>query len=193
MNAITNFECRLRPGPATAATATEVRPASRRRWYVFRSLARQEATAEANLDSQGFAHFLPKVLITKRHARRYVVHREWLFPRYGFVSFDVSRDRWISVNGTYGVERLVMGPHGPQPVPDGVIETLQACTDAAGLFATDPELQPGAPVRVTLGPFAGTCGVLQTLDGKGRVELLLELMNGQVRTKLSREWIEATA
>jgi transcriptional antiterminator RfaH len=162
-------------------------------WYVFRALVRQEGLAEANLSAQGFTHFLPKVLVTKRHARRFVAKREWLFPRYGFVAFDVSRDRWRSVNGTLGVERLVMGNDGPQPVPMGIVEALQASIDERGLFEPNAGLQPGDIVRVKSGIFAGSLGELQSLDAKGRIELLLQWMNGQVRVKLARDWVETAA
>jgi transcription elongation factor/antiterminator RfaH len=164
-----------------------------RNWYVFRSVARQEAMAEANLDRQGFIHFLPKVLVTKRHARRYVTQKEWLFPRYGFLRLDLARDRWRSINGTYGVERLVMGQDGPQSVPDDIMETIKAATGADGLFAPDAGLVAGASVRVRQGPLSGALGVLQSLDGRGRVDLLLHLLNGQVRTTVAREWIEIVA
>ncbi|MDR3435447.1 transcription termination/antitermination NusG family protein [Telmatospirillum sp.] len=179
---------------ALASASSDVLPdQSRRRWYVFRCLARQEGLAEANLAFQTFVCFLPKVLVTKRHARRFVTTREWLFPRYGFIALDLGKDRWHSVNGTFGVERLVMGKQGPQPVPNGIVESLQTYVDERGLIDFDQGLKPGAVVRVKRGPFAGTLGVLQSLDGKGRAELLLDLMNGQVRAKTAREWIEAVA
>jgi transcription antitermination factor NusG len=162
-------------------------------WYIFRANAREEGLAEFNLRQQGFVHFLPKVLVTRRHARRYVTQREWLFPRYGFVSMDIARDRWRSVNGTRGVERLLMGPDGPKRVPKGVVEALQAATDADGLFSLEAGLVPGTMVRIRQGPLAGTLGVLQSLDSRGRVEVLLELMHGQVRAKVTRESIEISA
>jgi transcription elongation factor/antiterminator RfaH len=169
------------------------RPNGIRCWYVFRSLAQQEGWAEANLKRQGFIYFLPKVIVTKRHARRCVTQKEWLFPRYGFVSLDLARDPWRSINGTHGVERLVMGGDGPQRVPDGIIEAIQAATDPDGVFAPDAGLVPGATVRVRQGPLSGTLGILQSMDGRGRVDLLLSLMNGQVRTTVAREHIEIIA
>jgi transcription elongation factor/antiterminator RfaH len=177
----------------TALFDERARPGGGRHWYVFRSLARQESWAEANLKRQGFVYFLPKVLVTRRHARRYVTQREWLFPRYGFLLLDLAQDPWRRVNGTLGVERLVMGRDGPQRVPDGVIEAIQAVTDIDGLFVPDEGLIPGASVRVCQGPLAGTIGTLQSLDGRGRVDLLLNLMNGQVRTTVARESIEIVA
>ena len=164
-----------------------------RSWYVFRSLAGQENWAETNLKRQGFAYFLPKVIVTRRHARRSVTQREWLFPRYGFVHLDLARDPWRRVNGTLGVERLVMGSAGPQRVPDGIVEALQASTDVDGLYVTDAGLVPGAAVRVCKGPLAGALGTLQSLDSRGRVDLLLSLMNGHVRTTVARESIEIVA
>ncbi|HBF31091.1 transcriptional activator RfaH [Rhizobium sp.] len=177
----------------TALFNETARSVGTRNWYAFRSLARQEGWAEANLKRQGFVHFLPKVVVTKRHARRYVTQREWLFPRYGFVLLDLAQDPWRSVNGTYGVERLVMGRDGPQRVPDGVIEAIQSVTDTDGLFVPDAGFIPGALIRVCQGPLSGTLGTLQSLDGRGRVDLLLSLMNGQVRTTVAREHIEIVA
>jgi len=177
----------------TTPIDVNVLSAAGRGWYVFRSVARGEGLAEANLTKQGFVHFLPKVIVTKRHARRYITQKEWLFPRYGFLLMDLSRDRWRSVNGTYGVDQLVMGLDGPQRVPTRVIENLQAATGPDGLFSPDAELLPGVTVRVRQGPLTGTLGVLQNLDGRGRVELLLDLMNSQVRTTVAREWIEIKA
>ncbi len=160
------------------------------RWYVFRSVVRQEATAEANLSNQGFRFFLPKILVTHRHARRFITVRQWLFPRYGFVQLDLTRERWRSVNGTFGVERLVMLHDEPHPVPRGVIENLAKYVDGDGLVDFSQGFVPGAEVRVKLGPMAGAFGILQQLDGKGRVEILLEIMGGSVRTKLARDLIE---
>jgi hypothetical protein len=36
-----------------------------------------------------------------------------LFPRYMFMILDLPRDRWRSVNGTYGVDRLLMRSGDP--------------------------------------------------------------------------------
>ena len=55
---------------------------------------------------------------------------EPIFPRYLFVVLDLDRDRWRSVNGTFGVARLVMmAGDRPQPAPHGVVEALVALAD----------------------------------------------------------------
>ena len=44
-----------------------------------------------------------------RHARKILNVRAPLFPGYLFVSLDLTRDRWRSINSTYGVLGLIMG------------------------------------------------------------------------------------
>lgn len=168
----------------------EVSADSNSRWYVFRSLPRLEATAEANLRNQNIRVFLPKVLVTTRRARKFVSSPQWLFPRYGFVRLDLSRERWRNVNGTLGVERLVMRGDEPHPVPTGVVENIAQYVGEDGLIDFNQGLLPGAVVRVKAGPLTGAVGILQQLDAKGRVNVLLEIMTGSIRTQLARELIE---
>lgn len=167
--------------PAVAATADA------RRWYVVQTLPRLEATAETHLARQGFEAFLPRIHTTRRHARRIETIRTALFPGYAFVRLDLTRQRWRSVNGTQGVATLIMGRELPLPVPPGVVEALCAATTADGVVDLTLGLKPGDPVRLVGGPFAGRFGTLMHLDQKGRVEMLLSLVNGDVRLRLTRD------
>jgi transcriptional antiterminator RfaH len=78
------------------------------RWYVARTLAQRERQAIQQLANQGYRTFLPLFLKNRRHARKVETISTPLFPRYLFVVFDRTRDRWRSINGTLGVERLLM-------------------------------------------------------------------------------------
>lgn len=160
------------------------------RWYAVHTLPRSEAMAEAHLTRQGFRNFLPRVLGTRRHARRIETIRVPLFPRYGFVSLDLMRDRWRSVNGTTGVASLVMAQDRPMPVPRGIVEGLVAAMSADGLVDFDWGFRPGDTVRVTAGPFAGALGELKRLTPSGRVEMLLSLLNATVRVNVARDVLE---
>ena len=82
------------------------------RWYAFHTLPRAEGVAEAHLLRQGFEVFVPRVLVTRRHARKLETVKVAFFPRYGFVRLDLDRHRWRSVNGTTGIASLVI-PHFP--------------------------------------------------------------------------------
>ena len=100
------------------------------RWYAVHTLPCNEARAEWHLGNQSFRTFLPKRRRTIRHARKLRTVEASFFPRYLFVVLDLSRHQWRSINGTYGVSRLVMCGDEPHPVPRGVVEALIASADA---------------------------------------------------------------
>jgi len=114
-----------------------------------------------------------------------------VFPGYIFVSFNRERDRWRSINGTLGVARLITTQQQPVRVPPGVVEVLIAGLDGSGLVTFDGGLTLGQAGRIIAGPFAGGLGVLQRLDGRGRVRLLLEAIGGQAPVVINRAHIAA--
>ena len=116
---------------------------------------------------------------TIRHARQYKTVKSPFFPRYLFVKLDLKKDRWRSVNGTFGVSSMIMRGEQPKPVPHGIIENLIRITDANGIISFEQELQIGNSVRVLSGPFANLVGELITVDDSGRVKVLLEILGGQ--------------
>jgi transcriptional antiterminator RfaH len=114
------------------------------------------------------------------------------FPGYLFVALDPARDRWRSVNGTLGVNRLLAGADGtPIAAPRGVVEGLKQYVDASGACRFDRDLAPGQSVRIIAGPLAETIGVLARLDPNGRVRVLLEILGGRFYATLPRSALEA--
>jgi transcriptional antiterminator RfaH len=131
--------------------------------------------------------FLPCRRTTTRHARKLETILAPFFPGYLFVSLDLGRDRWRSVNGTFGVARLVMHGEVPAPVPKGIIEAfLDACDDGEVLHLS-PTLRVGQSVRILEGPFTEFIGELDRLDDAGRVRVLMDIMGGRVTVILPRE------
>jgi transcriptional antiterminator RfaH len=162
-------------------------PARGPRWFAVHSLPHREAGAQQQLENQGFHTFLPRGRKIRRHARKLETILAAIFPRYLFVVLDLDRDRWLSVNGTFGVSRLVMmAGERPQPVPHGVVEALIALTDGQGVLRLDEggRLVVGQKARILAGPFAERIGLLQRLDGNGRVRLLLDIMGGRIEVTL---------
>jgi transcription elongation factor/antiterminator RfaH len=149
-------------------------------WYVVRSQPHRESLAAQQLNNQGFRTFLPRYFKSRRHARKFETVLAPLFPRYLFVVLDTGRDRWRSVNGTYGVERILTRGGQPEPVLRGLVEHLVAVTQQDGSVCFRPALREGQTVRVTAGPFATLVGKLEHLDDHGRVRVLLEIMGGKV-------------
>jgi transcription antitermination factor NusG len=157
------------------------------RWYVVQTLPNREASARMQLEAQGFLTFLPRYAKTVRHARRLSTTSAPFFPRYLFVALNLGRDRWRSVNGTFGVTGLVMGDRFPIAVQHGVVESMLACCGADGHLQLADRLEIGKPVRVLSGPFADMVGKLARLDGGGRVQILLRLLGGEVAVCLARK------
>lgn len=168
----------------SSAVENGIRPAvllaDGERWYAVHTLPSQESRAAVNLINQDFQTFLPKRRKTIRHARRLLTAEAAFFPRYLFIVMDPTRDQWRSVNGTFGVARLVMRGEEPQPVPCGVVEALQASCDEDGLFQHRLQLQVGSTVRMMGGPFSEQLAVLDQLDDDGRVRVLLDILGRKV-------------
>lgn len=162
------------------------------RWYAVHTLPHREFGARAQLEAQSYAIFLPRHRKTVRHARRLKTIDAPFFPRYLFVRLDLSRDRWRSINGTFGVARIIMNRDGPMPVPAGIVEALQARFEPDGSAAFDDGLRLGQRVEVMVGPFANLVGTLERFDGAGRVRVLLELMGSGAPVSLARDAIVAT-
>jgi transcriptional antiterminator RfaH len=150
------------------------------RWYAVHTLPFAEARAEEHLRRQGFRTFQPKRNKTVRHARRSTTVEAPFFPRYLFVALDLACHRWRSVNGTFGVSRLVMWGDQPHPVPHGVVETLIAAADPRGILQLVSKLRVGGPVRLMAGPFAEQLATLDDLDDSGRVRVLLNILGRRV-------------
>jgi transcriptional antiterminator RfaH len=77
-------------------------------------------------------------------------------------------------------------------VAPGVVETLVQSSDQRGaLIYRADDLAIGDRVKLVAGPFAGSLGILQRLDGAGRVQVLLELLGGVVRVTAGRDKVAA--
>jgi transcription antitermination factor NusG len=163
------------------------------RWFVARVLPHQENRAQFNLHRLGFRNFVPRLRRTVRHARTLRDTLQPLFPGYIFIIINLSKHRWRSVNGTFGVASLIMGPEQPRPVPPGVVEALAASCEGCGAVRLDDSLEIGQKVRILSGPFAESLCRLAHLDDRGRVRVLLEIMGMEVAAQLDRSAIAPAA
>jgi transcription elongation factor/antiterminator RfaH len=150
------------------------------RWYVAQLKPHGENSAILHLRRQGYDVFCPRLTRTVRHARKICQVLAPLFPGYLFLHFDPLHQPWRSVNGTFGVARLITAHDMPRPVPVGVVEELQGRIDGGGALQWQPEFLPGDMVRLTQGPFAEMIGTLEHLDAAGRVRVLLNLLGRDV-------------
>lgn len=165
------------------------RPMEGERWFAAMTQPQREGVAIDNLRRQGFHTFSPLEKVVRRHARRTIATTAPVFRGYVFVRLDPMRARWRSINGTLGVRSLVTTGGAPLAIKPGVVETLVASTNAEGILEFIDPLQPGMIVRLRAGPFADELGVIERLDGRNRLVLLMSLMCGQVRAGVSRDMV----
>ena len=161
-----------------------------KRRYVVHTQVHQEARAEVNLRRQGFEAWLPLIRRARRHARR-VDSLAPLFPRYLFVRLDLASQPWRSINGTFGVVRLLCNGDAPLVVPAGLVEEImQRCDEAGAIVGPLHQLVCGEPVRVALGRFK-LDGLFETKSGQDRVVLLIELLGREVRASVPLKGLAA--
>lgn len=150
-------------------------------WYLIQTKPRQEARAEENLRNQLFPCYLPQHSVEKiRHGKR-VRLQEPLFPGYLFINLCQLNDNWHSIRSTRGVLRLVTFANQPLPVPDEIIESLQA---GLASIKEQPLFKKGQPVTLLEGPFKNLNAVFDKTDGEERAIILLNILNGQQRLKV---------
>lgn len=163
-------------------------------WYVVHSQPNGEMRAAEHLDRQGFVSYVPSYLKQRRHARRIETVKAPFFPRYLFVSLDVTRQRWRAVNSTVGVNRIVGRGLMPTPLMPGVVEALRLRENADGLIdiaSPVDRLRQGDPVRVVDGAFEACQGLFEARTDHERVTILLDLLGRKVRVVLDAGAIEA--
>lgn len=160
------------------------------RWYAAMTQPLREILALEHIVRQGFQAFCPLERVQRHHARKVISTTAPVFRNYVFVRLDPLRARWRSINGTRGVRSMVASGDSPLPVKRGVVETLLASTDDDGILKFVDPLQPGMTVRLRSGPLAEQLGVIERLDGKCRLTLLMDFLGGPVRTAVTRDMLQ---
>ncbi len=159
-------------------------------WYLVQSVPGREFYAQFQLLAQDYKVFLPTLTKTIRHARKVSVTKAPVFSGYLFVILDLARDQWRSVNGTFGVARIVTFDGRPSPVPAGLVEAMLERTGPDGEMNLTQNLVQGQAVRILEGPFAQLVGTLDQLDAGGKVRVLLEIMGGVIPVLLTSRGLE---
>lgn len=163
------------------------------RWYVVQTQPNAEHKAASHLGRQGFATYFPRYMKRRRHARRVDLVGAPLFPRYLFVSIDVTMQRWRSIYSTIGVSRLICAGDVPTAVPDAIVATLKQREDAAGFIQLErkPLFHAGDTIRVLDGVFRDCLGLYDGMSDRDRVAVLLDLLGRKVRVLVDAESVVA--
>jgi transcription antitermination factor NusG len=148
-------------------------------WRCVRTKTRSEHLAARNLRSLGdIEAFSPRLRHRKATTRGQVWFIEALFPGYVFARCDwAARQRAVlAATAVTGLVRF--GTNAP-PVPDRVIQDLQAAfKDGEILTLADP-IAPGDVVDIAEGPLRGVrATVTRLLPARERIAVLLDFLGG---------------
>ena len=160
-------------------------------WYVVYTKPRQEEAAVSNLSRQGYEVYCPQTLVVRvrQGGRRFVI--EPLFQRYIFIRLDSQSDNWAPIRSTFGVTSLIRFGAVPARVLDSLVEYLKSHENAEGLHElVKPALAIGARARVVSGSFAGYEGILLAIGSRERGAILMDLVGGHFRVKLTLDQVE---
>jgi transcriptional antiterminator RfaH len=156
-------------------------------WYAVHTKARQERLAVEHLIRQHYRTHLPLICLPKRRRGRWCEVVEPLFPGYLFVRLDPGRHNMAPIGSTRGVIGLVRFGGGLRPVPQGLVDDLQAAQREGDTAIRRQHLfQPGDPVEIVSGPMAGLRAIFLAPSGRERAHLLLDLLGRSNRIAVSQ-------
>jgi transcriptional antiterminator RfaH len=170
-----------------------VTTASGPRWYVVQTHINGEAKAASNLLRQGFRVYFPRYLKRRSHARKVDTVARPLFPRYLFVAIDLAAQGWRSIQSTIGVSHLVSWNGKPASINDDVVNALKQREDEGGFIRLERRLRfsPGDTVRVLEGAFVDSVALVEGVNDRDRVAILLDFLGRKVRVFVGADLIAA--
>ncbi|SCZ67348.1 transcription/translation regulatory transformer protein RfaH [Thiohalomonas denitrificans] len=156
------------------------------RWYVVQTKARQESTAQENLQRQGYPSYCPRIAQSRRRRGNWRKVIEPLFPRYLFVQLTEGKDDFTPIRSTFGVSTMLRFGGKPASLSQQAIEAIRQ--QEQQLEENDPNKLPwkkGDRLQVLEGPFAGLSGIFQKQSDQERVIILLELLGKENHLKVA--------
>lgn len=153
-------------------------------WYLLKTKIRQEKRAMENLKRQHIECFCPEVCVEKIFRGKKSKIIEILFPGYLFVNFNNPASSIHSVKNTRGVQSFVAFGGSPALVPFAVITELKETIKTRENLRISSVPKRGDKLKVTDGPFSGISVVFFQSNGEERAEVLLTMMNQQVKASI---------
>jgi len=156
-------------------------------WFAVNTKPRKEDYVTRQLEAKGREVYLPKIVVVRKRGAARLSLSEPLFPGYLFVRLNSEPTAVQAVNWTPGVRRLLCSGGTPVPVPDAAIDLIRQRLAPRGRQTLKPQADflVGSQVAIRQGPFAGLLGVVEKpISGKGRVRVLLELLQRQITLEI---------
>lgn len=164
-----------------------------RRWYVIHTYSGYEDNVARNLhqriESMGMEDKIFNVLVPtekriKIKAGKRKVIEEKVFPGYVLVEMTVTDDSWYMVRNTPNVTGFIGSGTTPTPISDEEVKSLQK-----RMGIEEPkykvDIEVGAPVRITDGPFKEFEGKVSEVDeARGKIKVLVSMFGRETPVEL---------
>ncbi len=154
-------------------------------WFLLKTKTRQEKRAMENLLRQHVDCYCPEAFVEKILRGKKFQVIEILFPGYLFVNFRNPESPIQSVKNTRGVQSFVSFGGHPARVPSALIQELREKTKPSENLVISNLPKRGDKLKVKDGPFNGMSVVFSQPNGDERAEVLLNMMNQQVKASIS--------
>lgn len=165
------------------------------RWYVLRSKPNKEDALSKQVASRGIEFYYPRIVVQPVNPRARTTKP--FFPGYMFVQADLVQVGLSTFQWMPYASGLVCFDGEPASILDGILQALRrSIEDLSKRNAEERlQLQPGTPLTINSGPFAGYKAIFDTrLPGSDRIRILLNAVRGvQVPLELAAGYVEIEA
>ena len=162
-----------------------------RRWVVVNTHPNREPYAIEHLVRQEFEPYCPFIQKRIKHARKSYDARRPMFPGYVFVRIERDLQRWRPIMSTFGVRSLVRCGNQLSFLDDGFIVSLRAREVNGAIAKPVNPFSVGQQVQMAGGAFDGLVASIIEMDDKGRLGVLMNMLNGQVKVKVEARHVVA--
>ncbi len=155
-------------------------------WYVLYVRPRSEKKVAEYCRQGRLPHYLPLRRETKIYQRRKVTVEKPLFPGYFFTAFDDE--------GRQGLQKTnhvlrILKPSSRRRLLRDLVQVRRALRIDPCLTAISA-VRAGRLVRIVAGPFMGVEGRVQTLKGKTKVILNVDMIGRALVVEVDRDYLE---
>lgn len=154
------------------------------RWYIIQTYSGSENAAKQNIENKvkslGLENYIPEVFvanITKIERKKNGQLKEVVknkYPGYVFIRMVVTDETWFQVRNTQLVTGI-LGSSGsgakPVPVPEEDMRII--LKECGAITAPTFKGNPGDEVKVLSGAFAGSSGIIESIDEQKQIVVVL--------------------
>ena len=162
---------------------------NKKSWYVIYVRSRHEKNVHSVLLDKGIDASLPMRTVVREWSDRKKKVKLPLFRGYVFVNIDLKIDN-LNVLQTQGVVKFIGIRKEPSRIPNEQIHWMHMLAAEPTTVRAEKEIPLGQRVRVMIGPFKGTEGMVKRVGSRSRLVVLIESIMQAVSVDIKPEYIE---